>query len=173
MTMMQESGVPAGVVQTCEDLLSDPQMKHRKHHRVLKHPVIGEHSYHAPAYILSETPCDLNRAGPTLGQDNDYVYKEILGLTDDDIADMLAGGRHHHRVRRAVQVDLVSRRARPPAAAGVAAPCAVRAGLRLESPETLEVQRGEVVLHRLRPSDLDHLAVSRGAAARRDRSLPL
>jgi len=92
MTMMQESGIPAGVVQTCEELLSDPQMKHRKHHRVLRHPVIGDLSHHAPAYILSETPCDLNRAAPTVGQDNDYVYKEILGLTDDDIADMLAEG---------------------------------------------------------------------------------
>jgi benzylsuccinate CoA-transferase BbsF subunit len=92
MTVMQEAGVPAGVVQTCEDLLSDPQMKHRKHHRVLKHPAIGEHSYHAPAYVLSETPCEINRAAPTLGQDNDHVYKEILGLTDDDIADMLAEG---------------------------------------------------------------------------------
>jgi hypothetical protein len=27
-----------------------------------------------------------------LGQDNEYVYKEILGLTDDDIGDMLAEG---------------------------------------------------------------------------------
>ena len=30
--------------------------------------------------------------GPTLGQDNDYVYREVLGLSDDDIADMLAEG---------------------------------------------------------------------------------
>ncbi len=54
--------------------------------------MIGDHSYHAPAYRLSETPCEIKRAAPTLGQDNDHVYKEILGLTDDDIADMLAEG---------------------------------------------------------------------------------
>ena len=59
---------------------------------MLKHPAIGEHSYHAPAYLLSETPCEIKSAAPTLGQDNDYVYKEVLGLTDDDIADMLAEG---------------------------------------------------------------------------------
>ncbi len=92
MTMMQEAGVPAGVVQTAEDLLNDPQMKHRQHFRVLNHPVIGPHSYHAPAYLLSETPCEIRKAAPTLGQDNQYVYKEILGMTDDDIADMLAEG---------------------------------------------------------------------------------
>jgi crotonobetainyl-CoA:carnitine CoA-transferase CaiB-like acyl-CoA transferase len=92
MAMMQESGVPAGVVQNAEDLLNDPQMKHRQHYRVLNHTVIGPHSYHAPAYKFSETPCDIKRAAPTLGQDNEHVYKEILGLTDDDIADMLAEG---------------------------------------------------------------------------------
>ena len=92
MALLQEAGVPAGVVQTCEDLLSDPQMKHRGHYRVLHHPAIGPHSYHAPAYRLSETPCELRRAGPALGQDNDYVYKQVLGMTDDDISDLMAEG---------------------------------------------------------------------------------
>jgi benzylsuccinate CoA-transferase BbsF subunit len=92
MALLQEAGVPAGAVRTCEDLLNDPQLKHRRHFRVLDHPVIGPHSYHAPAYQLSETPCRLTRAAPCLGQDNRYVYKEILGLSDDDIADMLAEG---------------------------------------------------------------------------------
>lgn len=89
MEMIQEAGVPAGIVQTSEDLLNDPQMKHREHFRKLEHPEIGVHSYHAPAYRLSETPCDIYRAGPCLGQDNEYVYREILGFTYDEIADML------------------------------------------------------------------------------------
>ncbi len=92
MATMQERGVPAGVVQNSEDLLNDPQFKHRQHYRVLTHPGVGQQHYHAPAYKLSETPCDIKRAAPTLGQDNEYVYKEILGLTDDDIGDMLAEG---------------------------------------------------------------------------------
>jgi len=92
MEMMQQAGVPAGVVQTSKDLLNDPQMKHREHFRKLEHPEIGLHSYHAPAYRLSKTPCDIHRAGPTLGQDNEYVYREILGFSDDEIADMLKEG---------------------------------------------------------------------------------
>jgi crotonobetainyl-CoA:carnitine CoA-transferase CaiB-like acyl-CoA transferase len=92
MTMMQDAGVPAGVVQTGEDLLSDPQLKHRQHFRLLEHSEIGPHSYHAPAYCLSETPCDLHRAAPCLGQDNQYVYKDVLGFSDDEIADMLIEG---------------------------------------------------------------------------------
>lgn len=92
MTMMQDAGVPAGVVQTAEDLLNDPQLKHRQHFRVLDHPEIGPHSYHAPAYLLSETPCDIKRPAPCLGEHNQYVYKDILGFSDDEIADMLIEG---------------------------------------------------------------------------------
>ena len=92
MAMMQDAGVPAGVVQTGEDLLSDPQLRHRQHFRILDHPEIGPHSYHAPAYRLSETPCDIRRAAPCLGQDNEYVYRDILGYSDDEIADMLIEG---------------------------------------------------------------------------------
>ena len=92
MTIMQDSGIPAGVVETAEDLLSDPQLKHRQHFVTLDHPEIGPHSYHAPAYRLSETPHDLKSPGPCLGQHNEFVYKEILGFSDDDIADMIAEG---------------------------------------------------------------------------------
>ncbi len=92
-TMMQEAGVPAGVVENCHhDLFNDPQLKHRCHFRFLEHEVIGKHAYNAPAYILSKTPNHIHKAGPTLGEDNEYVFKEILGYSDDDIADMLIEG---------------------------------------------------------------------------------
>jgi len=92
MRLLQEAGVPAGVVQTAEDLFNDPQLRHREHFRSLAHPVIGVHAYHSPAYRLSKTPCDIRKAGPCLGEDNEYVYKEILGLSDDEIADLLIEG---------------------------------------------------------------------------------
>jgi len=92
MTIMQDFGVPAGVVQTAEDLLNDPQLKHRQHFITLDHPEIGPHSYHAPAYRLSETPHEMKSPGPCLGQHNELVYKEILGFSEDEIADMIAEG---------------------------------------------------------------------------------
>lgn len=92
MTMMQEAGVPAGVVQTAEDLFNDPQLKHREHFRSLEHKVIGIHAYHSPAYRLSKTPCDIKKPSPCLGEDNECVYKEILGLSDDEIAELLIEG---------------------------------------------------------------------------------
>ena len=92
MDMMQKAGVAAGVVETTEDLFNDPQLKHREHFRFLEHQVIGSHAYNAPAYRLSKTPNHIWKAAPCLGEDNEYVYKEILGYTDDEIADMLVDG---------------------------------------------------------------------------------
>lgn len=92
MTIMQDSGVPAGVVQTSEDLLRDPQLKHRQHFVTLDHPEIGPHSYHAPAYRLSETPHELKSPAPCLAEHNQYIYRDILGFSDDEIADMLIEG---------------------------------------------------------------------------------
>jgi crotonobetainyl-CoA:carnitine CoA-transferase CaiB-like acyl-CoA transferase len=92
MTMLQEAGIPAGVVQTAEDLFNDPQLKHREHFRFLEHKEIGVHAYQSPAYRLSKTPCSVTKAAPCLGEDNEYVYKQILGLSDDEIADLLIEG---------------------------------------------------------------------------------
>ncbi len=92
MAILQDAGVPCGVVQTAEDLFNDPQLKERRHFRFLEHNVIGKHAYNAPAYQLSKTPNDIRKSGPCLGQDNEYVYKEILGYTDDEVGDMLVEG---------------------------------------------------------------------------------
>ncbi|MFC1919487.1 CaiB/BaiF CoA transferase family protein, partial [Chloroflexota bacterium] len=92
MTWMQEAGVPAGIVARIQDLFADQQLKHRQHFRVLEHKVIGPHAYNAPAYRLSKTPCDITKAAPSIGEDNEYVLREVLGYSDEEIADMLISG---------------------------------------------------------------------------------
>jgi len=93
MGILQSYGVAASVVQSCEDLVEfDPQLKERKHFRSLEHKVMGMRVWNAPSYTLSKTPNEINKAGATIGEDNEYVYKEILGYTDDDIAEFLVNG---------------------------------------------------------------------------------
>jgi len=92
MHLMQAGGVPAGVVQNNEDLFHDTQLRHRQSHERLNHPEIGTMLHQRPAYRLSKTPCELVLSGPLLGEHNEYVYKEILGYSDDEIADMLIEG---------------------------------------------------------------------------------
>ena len=92
MAALQAAGVPAGAVQTCEELFSDPQLAHRGHWWTLDHAVIGPHAYDAPAWKLSRTPARGLRAGPTLGQHSFEVCRDILGLSEDEIAELSAEG---------------------------------------------------------------------------------
>ena len=89
---MQASGISVGVVQTGQDLFEDPQLKYQGEFAVLNHTEIGTHSCRTPAYKLSKNPCYFQRSGPCLGEHNEYVFKEILGLSDDEIADLLIEG---------------------------------------------------------------------------------
>jgi benzylsuccinate CoA-transferase BbsF subunit len=91
MPMMQGAGVPAGLLVTNEDLVEhDPQLKHREAFQWLEHQVIGPSLHNTPAYRLSKTPHHLLKPGPIIGEDNEFVYKEILGLSDDEFADLYA-----------------------------------------------------------------------------------
>ena len=92
MLLLQGAGVAAGVVSTCQDLFEDPQLKHRNHFVRLNHKEIGPMAYRAPAYKLSKTPAQLVRPAPCLGEHNEFVYKEILCYSADEVAEMLATG---------------------------------------------------------------------------------
>jgi len=86
MVLMQQAGVPAGVVQDAEDLLvNDPQLRTRGYYVYLDHSVTGHSAYDGIAYKLSETPGRLSRAAPRIGEHTEYVCREILGMTEEEI----------------------------------------------------------------------------------------
>jgi benzylsuccinate CoA-transferase BbsF subunit len=92
MAIFQAAGVPAGVASQMQDLYEDPQLRYRGHFVPLEHKVIGIHHYHMPAYRLSKTPAQLHRAGPCLGQDNEFVYQELLGYSAEEVTQFLLDG---------------------------------------------------------------------------------
>ena len=92
MCMMQAVGVPAGVVQTCEDLSQDPQLKYRQHFTTLVHPEIGEQNYDKAAFKLSATPTKIRRPAPCLGEHNEHFYTKVLGIPDDEFIQLLSEG---------------------------------------------------------------------------------
>lgn len=88
MTMMQAAGVAAGVLKTVEELIEhDPQLAHRHHYWRLDHAEIGEYVAWGPAHRLSKSPAEL-RSAPLLGEHNEYVMKDIIGLSDDEIVEL-------------------------------------------------------------------------------------
>ena len=92
MTMMQAKDVPAGVVHPPSGLYEDPQLAHRDFFVKLNHTEIGPHHYDGLTFNLSKTPGKLRMPAPCLGEHNEYIYKDILGLNDDEIGDLLVEG---------------------------------------------------------------------------------
>ena len=93
MRLLQEAGVPAGVVQNSEDLLTrDPQMNARGHYWTLEHPEMGQVICDGPAFRLSKTPGEVARPSPLLGQYNEYVCRQVLGMSEEETAQCAAAG---------------------------------------------------------------------------------
>lgn len=90
---LQSAGVPAAPMLTSgKGIVNDRQAVHREAFRWLEHTEIGSMLYTTPSYRLSATPARVSKAAPCLGEDNEYVYKEILGYSDDEIAELLVEG---------------------------------------------------------------------------------
>jgi benzylsuccinate CoA-transferase BbsF subunit len=91
METLQAAGVRAGVVHRLSDLFADPQLAHRRVWQELPHPELERFHYMAPPYILSETPAEQHRS-PLLGEHNQRVYHDFLGLSDREIERLIAAG---------------------------------------------------------------------------------
>jgi benzylsuccinate CoA-transferase BbsF subunit len=92
MRMLQERNIPSGVVQNAEDLALDPQMKDRNFFINTVHPVLGTRTSDGTPIKLSGSIPEYKRAAPLLGQDNEYVYRELLGIGEREYADYVNRG---------------------------------------------------------------------------------
>jgi len=86
MNLMQAAGIAAGVVETVEDqVLHEPHLKEREFFWELESPEPKRYlTKGAPFYRLSVRV----RQGPLLGEHNDYILKDILGLSEEEIIDL-------------------------------------------------------------------------------------
>jgi benzylsuccinate CoA-transferase BbsF subunit len=83
---LQAAGVHAHAVNTVADLFSDQQLAARGQWRRRAHPMIGHHAYCFPAFDLSETPGEITAPAPTLGEHNERVCRELLGMKPAEYA---------------------------------------------------------------------------------------
>lgn len=90
---LQGVGVPAGVVQNAQDLLDrDEHIRARGYYQYVEHPEAGREAHDGPAFVLSETPGYVSGPAPLLGEHTMEVCERIIGLTMDEVADLLAEG---------------------------------------------------------------------------------
>jgi len=89
---LQAAGVPAAAVRGPLDPLEDPHLRARGFYASIDQPVLGRGDYAEPPLHLSDTPIGIRRPAPLLGQDNEYVFGELLGLSAAEIAQLTADG---------------------------------------------------------------------------------
>jgi len=93
MRQCQAAGIIAAVVQSAEDRVEyDPQLQHRGMHPIIEHPELGEFGYEGYPVKMSRTPAYVQGRAPTLAEHNQYVYGELLGMTDAEIASLRERG---------------------------------------------------------------------------------
>jgi crotonobetainyl-CoA:carnitine CoA-transferase CaiB-like acyl-CoA transferase len=92
MTLLQEAGVPAGVVQNAEDLLdNDPHVRERGFYTVLNKPGFGDCLHYGWPVRLSRTPAQ-QRCGPLYGEHTEYVCRHILDMPSEEFVELLNEG---------------------------------------------------------------------------------
>ena len=93
MLVLQVKGVPAGLVQNAEDLVTrDMQLAPRGHWLTLDHPEVGKSIYNAGPFRSRRMPAGASRPAPLLGQHTQEVCAELLGLDATEIADLQRSG---------------------------------------------------------------------------------
>ena len=97
MELLQRAGVPAGAVQDAADRLErDPQLAARGHYTMLGNAEVDALPLEGVPFRMSATPPHtggrLRRGPPCLGEDNEAVLGEVLGMSADDVAALAADG---------------------------------------------------------------------------------
>ena len=92
MHRLQKAGVPAGSVYNAADVFDDPHLRERAFFQEMTQEDCGTHLYHGIPWKASKTPNELRSPPCRLGEHNEYVYKELLGVTDEEYAELEKAG---------------------------------------------------------------------------------
>ena len=85
METLQAVGVAAMPVYDGADLVRDAHVLERGIIEEVDHPAMGKKKVLGPPWRFSKTPAEIRRPGPLMGQHNDYVLGELLGMSRQDI----------------------------------------------------------------------------------------
>ena len=89
---LQALGVEAVAVADLADACVDPQLHHRGHFVTLTHPCMGECGYERNGFRLSGSDATYERPGPLLGEHNELVLGELLGMSSSEIGRLVEEG---------------------------------------------------------------------------------
>ena len=90
--LLQDVGIAAGPVLSVAQLLEDKQLKDRGFVVEIDHPESGARKTVGLPWKIGGVPEPNYRRSPLIGESNDYVFKDLLGLSDLEIEDLKKKG---------------------------------------------------------------------------------
>ena len=78
--LLQSAGVAAMPVMNIADQFADPHLNARQTYVEIDHPHVGAEMLYGVPWLFSETPGSVRTPAPLLGQHNQYVLTELLGM---------------------------------------------------------------------------------------------
>lgn len=82
---LQAAGVPAAPVLDMSEVAGDPHLRARGMLQAVTHPFAGTHEHmRPPVSHLSQTPLEVWRHAPLLGEHNEEVYRQLLGYSEEE-----------------------------------------------------------------------------------------
>ena len=90
--LMLEHGVPTGRIYRAPEMLEDAHFAAREAIVKPEHPELGEFPMQNVAPKLSDTPGEVKWVGPKLGEHNDEIFGDLLGLSDERVAELRDAG---------------------------------------------------------------------------------
>ena len=85
VSALEAASVPCGPINTIDQVFENPQVKARGIKVEIPHPLAGTAPQVASPMRFSATPIEYHHAPPTLGQHNEYVLRELLGMEKNEI----------------------------------------------------------------------------------------
>ncbi|MBA4180244.1 MAG: hypothetical protein C0506_06595 [Anaerolinea sp.] len=92
MHLLQAAGVACAPILEASRMFDDPHLRARNFFRKQKQADAGEHEYVGPLWQFEETPVEFLQPPVMFGEHNDYVYREVLGMSEAEYSAMKAGG---------------------------------------------------------------------------------
>jgi crotonobetainyl-CoA:carnitine CoA-transferase CaiB-like acyl-CoA transferase len=89
---LAEAGVPASPVNTSPMLHQDPHLRARGFYEMVAHTNAGVWEIDAMPYHYGLTPAHVRLPPPAFAQHNDYVFRDVLGLSEEEVAALRADG---------------------------------------------------------------------------------
>lgn len=90
MLTLQHVGVAAGPALTNAEVFEDWQNRARDFYQSVDHPEVGPRRHPCIGWVMSKTPRRIPCGAPCLGEHNEYVLGELLGLSRNEIAELEA-----------------------------------------------------------------------------------